>query len=505
MTTTVFILWTMVLGGIGFLLIQICSWLYQMKKQIDFFETFPGPKLHWIYGNLHQNPGPNQKGLDWRIRHPQMYGNVYRLYYSILRPVLNLDGPEVIKAAVKSGAKKVLTGPGYRYFYPWLGDGLLVSKGAKWFRNRRLLTPAFHFDILKPYTNVYNTAAEKLGAKFDRVCDKCESFEIFGPVSLGTLDVMLTCAFSYNQNIQEIGDDHPYVKAVKGLANLLLKRFFNPIMDIDWLYYRTADGKRFLELSEFTHSVSENIIKERRKNLKQSPGSNKGRLDFLDILLSAKDETGKGLDDIEIRDEVETFLFEGHDTTASAISWTLYSLAQYPECLAKVQEELDDVIGQDVNQPIKWEDLANLNYLTLCIKEGMRLHSPVPFIGRITDKEIVLEGRKIPPGIRIDMNLYMVHHNPNVWGDDHMEFKPERFEIDNRADKDSYAFIPFSAGPRSCIGQNFAMNEMKVVIGRIVHKYNISVDETHVIEKVPELIMRAKDGIKLFVTSREKM
>jgi cytochrome P450 len=225
-------------------------------------------------------------------------------------------------------------------------------------------------------------------------------------------------------------------------------------------------------------------------------------LDFLDILLTAKDEDGEGLTYQEIRDEVDTFLFEGHDTTASAISWALYSLAEHPEYQTLCQEEIDHVLQGRSDDNIQWSDLGELSYLTMCIKEALRLHCPVPFIERETTKALTIDGVTLPARSLVDIQIYRLHHNAAVWPDS-LEFRPTRFLPENLLKIDNFSFVPFSAGPRNCIGQHFAMHEMKIAIARILRKYNLALDAEFKVQKKVGVVMKTADGMYLKVSLRK--
>ncbi|XP_021365497.1 cytochrome P450 4F5-like [Mizuhopecten yessoensis] len=211
----------------------------------------------------------------------------------------------------------------------------------------------------------------------------------------------------------------------------------------------------------------------------------------------ARDENGKGLTREEIRNEVDTFLFAGHDATASAISWILYTLATHPEHQTKVQEEIDRVLAGRESDRLEWDDMPKLEYLTMCINEGMRLYTPVPIIHRQSTKEFTIDGKKFPPGTYMSIGVYSVHHNPTVWENPH-QFIPQRFSKENTAKADSFSFIPFSAGPRNCIGQTFAMNEEKVTIARILHKYTLEADPKVEVKLKAAAVMRSLNGVYLF-------
>ena len=244
--------------------------------------------------------------------------------------------------------------------------------------------------------------------------------------------------------------------------------------------------------------LADDIISKRKRLIKGNPTqNNKKYVGFLDILLLAKDDKGQGLTGEEIRHEVDTFLFGGHDTTASAISWIIYALAKHPEIQEKCRNEIKATLENEDTHDMIWDSLVQLPYLTQCVKEGLRMYSPVPYVMRQLTMPLELDGHIIPTNTVVGIPISSVHHNEVVWGEDHDEFKPERFHPDNIQKMDSHAFIPFSAGPRNCIGQNFAMHEIKVIVARVLQHFELSVDEKHLVERLTLMVMRAKNGIKL--------
>ena len=256
------------------------------------------------------------------------------------------------------------------------------------------------------------------------------------------------------------------------------------------------------------HEYADRVICERKKALGLEGGRTgeegesvleraarqRKYLDFLDTLLTAVDEDGNGMTDLEIRNEVDTFLFEGHDTTTSGISWTLYCLARYPEHQQKVREEVNNVLmGQEW---LEFDDLKELKYTQWCIKEAMRLYPPVFNYFRKTSADIELDGYLVPKGVLIAINVYSIHRHPDIW-ENPDEFDPLRFHPDNTEGRDPYAYIPFSAGQRNCIGQNFAMNEERVVVASIVRRFRLSLVEGHEVEMVPKVVLRTKNDIQM--------
>ncbi|CAH2310736.1 cytochrome P450 4B1-like [Pelobates cultripes] len=190
-------------------------------------------------------------------------------------------------------------------------------------------------------------------------------------------------------------------------------------------------------------------------------------------------------------------MFAGHDTTTSGISWILYCMAKYPEHQKKCREEIRAFLGE--RDTMDWEDLSKMPYTTMCIKESLRLYPPVPIISRQLAKPITFyDGRSLPAGTVVLVNIYCIHRNPNVWKDPEV-FDPQRFSLENSSNRHPHAFVPFSAGPRNCIGQAFAMNEMKVAVALTLNRFEILPDLANTPLKLPQIILRSKNGIHVYL------
>ncbi|KAK6326095.1 hypothetical protein J4Q44_G00017390 [Coregonus suidteri] len=381
----------------------------------------------------------------------------------------------------------------YRFLIPWIGDGLLVSKGQKWFRHRRLLTPGFHYDVLKPYVKLMADSAKTMLDKWETHSKSDESFELFEHVSLMTLDSIMKCAFSSNTNCQTVrggeSGTNSYIKAVYELSDLVSVRLRTFPYHSEWIFQLSPHGYKYRKACNVAHSHTEEIIRKRKEALKDEKELGriqaKRNLDFLDILLCVRDEDQQGLSDEAIRAEVDTFMFEGHDTTASGISWTLYSLACNPEHQQICRDEV--ISALEGRNTMEWEDLSQIPYTTMCIKESLRLYPPVPGISRkITKPMTFFDGRTVPEGCLVGTSIFGIHRNATVWENPNA-FDPLRFLPENSAKRSPHAFVPFSAGPRNCIGQNFAMNEMKVVVAQTLRRYQLTEDPMKKPKMIPRL------------------
>uniref|UniRef100_A0A669CXK5 Cytochrome P450 family 4 subfamily F member 8 n=1 Tax=Oreochromis niloticus TaxID=8128 RepID=A0A669CXK5_ORENI len=306
-------------------------------------------------------------------------------FYHLVR----LFHPDYVKPLSNDSA------PNYKSFFSVSGHSLLISNGEVWSRKRRLLTPAFHFDILKNYIAVFNSSSKIMHDKWCRlVAEGKTNLEMFDHVSLMTLDSLLKCAFSYDSNCQESSSE--YVSAIVELNDLATRRQENILHHWDWIYWKTQQGKRFKQALNTVHRFTRDVVQKRRTFLSQQRETEtqsdvaltaRRRKDFVDIILLTKDEDGKGLTDEEIQAEANTFMFAGHDTTASAICWTLYNL-----------EVMDLMEGRD-GQEIEWEDLSTFPSHHVH-QRGLRLHSPVPGVTRKYTQDMVLPGNRTVQQVR---------------------------------------------------------------------------------------------------------
>ncbi len=196
-------------------------------------------------------------------------------------------------------------------------------------------------------------------------------------------------------------------------------------------------------------------------------------------------------------------MFEGHDTTAANMAWTLHLLAKNPDIQKRAQEELDEIFESDPKRGATAEDLANMKYLERCIKEGLRLYPSVPLMSRTLHEEATVEGKTVPAGTNVILMNYILHRDPKHFPDPE-KFDPDRFLPENSRGRHPYSYVPFSAGPRNCIGQKFASMEEKIVISSVLRNFDMTTT-TNNVTAIPELILRPKNGVPIKLTPREKI
>ncbi|XP_044157265.1 cytochrome P450 4A4-like [Bufo gargarizans] len=481
--------------GLLYLLFKVSKLYLIWRDMVTTFRPFPSPLCHWLYGNAREFLQIG-KELDLIYQWAQSYTYGFPLWLGNFFACLIITHPDYAKAVLaRQDPKDDLA---YRFIIPWIGEGLLVSAGQKWFQHRRLLTPAFHYDVLKPYVSVMSDCTKIMLDKWEQVVPDKNPLELFHYVSLMTLDTIMKCAFNYQSNVQT-DSENAYIKAVYELSHLVDHRFRHFMYHNDLIYNLSPYGFRFRRALKVAHEHTDKVIKQRKTLLNSEKQldkiSQRRHLDFLDVLLCAKDENGHGLSDKDLRAEVDTFMFEGHDTTASGISWILYALAKHPEHQERCREEIKEVLGE--RDTVEWEDLGKIPYTTMCIKESLRVYPPVPGVARKLSKPITFcDGRSLPEGARIILSIYCINRSPYFWKDPEV-FDPLRFSVENSAGRHPHAFLPFAAGFRNCIGQNFAMNEMKVAVALILQRFQLILDPENEPQKVCQIVLRSMNGIHL--------
>lgn len=390
----------------------------------------------------------------------------------------------------------------YSFLHPFLKTGLLTSNGEKWHHRRRMLTPAFHFDILKEYFEVFKEESDKLVLSLrEAVGNEVNIVPISTQFTLNTI-----CESAMGVKLSDLGNDGiVYRENIYKVGKLLFLRLIKPWLRVNVLYSILGYKKQLDEVLKPVLQFTESIIKQRKQNFVSESATvgnddeniyfrtKKRRYAMLDTLLQA--ERNGLIDNEGIVEETDTFTFEGHDTTSSAITFTLLLLAHHPEIQEKILKEIREVF--DVKTELTIDGLSKLEYLDRVIKESLRIYPPVAFISRELSEDFIHDGFTQPKGSGCNIHIYDIHRDPVAFPDPET-FNPDRFLPENCATRSNYAFIAFSAGMRNCIGQRFAMLELKTVLVKIVTNFKIfPVTKRDEVIFLGDLVLRAKNPIEM--------
>ena len=366
---------------------------------------------------------------------------------------------------------------------PLLGDGLLISEGEFWRRQRRIAAPAFHN---KRIAGFVATMAECTEATLARWRGMTEPFDVAAEMMGLTLDIIARTMFS-----KDVRGEVETVRRLTDVVVALPPNMLDLLGFPEWLPRRQPPAYRRV-IAEFDAMVAR-LLTERRAD-----GIDRG--DLLSMLLAARDpETGEGMSDKQLRDEILTIFLAGHETTANALTWTWYLLARHPEAEARLHDELDRVLG---GRPPSFADLAELKWTRMVIEEAMRLYPPAHTIARMAIGEDRIGGVRIPPGASITISIYVTHRNPNLWPEPE-RFDPERFAPAVGARRHRFAYLPFGGGPRICIGSSFALAEAQVIIAAIAQRYRLRLAPDRLVEPIGLVTLRPRTGVWMTLEPRK--
>lgn len=491
------------------LVIILCLWLLKkyiayrrFTSKLDIFPQFKGLPL---IGNAHKLIDVNQTvhvSLKWfndcKTSHTTYIGTV---------PYLIVCDPELAEVILSSNVL-IDKSMEYKFLSAWFGDGLLTSTGEKWKSHRKILTPSFHYTILEEFVQTFDKASKVLVRKLeDEVISNNTSVEIYKYLTLCTLDIICETAMGTVINAQD-NPNMAFVQCINEMCHIMFLRCMSPLR-FYWLYrlskFHQKERKALKVLREFSNT----IITKRRKAL-ETQGTldtvdefgTKRKHSFLDVLLQAT-VNGRKLTDEEIREEVDTFMFEGHDTTAAALGFSTYLLSKHQDVQQKVYDEIISVIGTDKNKSVTMDELNQLKYTEMVIKESLRLYPSVVAFSRTLSKDVPYKNGVIPKGLRVAFNAYNMHRNPDTFPNPE-KFDPERFLLENTVKRHPYGYIPFSAGPRNCIGQKFAMLELKSTITKMLRYFKIlPAIPQHDINVISMMTIKSSNGILVRFQRRE--
>jgi cytochrome P450 len=374
---------------------------------------------------------------------------------------------------------------GYDKLRDLLGSGLVTSEGDFWKRQRRIANPAFHRERIAHFADVMVDCATHMLDGWRTRIPEGARFDVADEMMRLTLRIIGLTMLSADVE----GRSSSVAKAVDEVLHITINRIRGMVIWPEWL--PTPENRRYDSARGALDGVVNSMIAERRRS------SDTSKDDLLSMLMAARDpETGDGMSDVQLRDEVMTVFLAGHETTANALAWTFYFLSLHPYVADKLREEVKEVLG---DRPPKLQDLERLVYADKVIKESMRLRPPVWALTRSTIEDDVIAGYRIAQGSWVFISSYVTHRDPRFWPNPE-GFDPERFSLEEEAKRPKCAFLPFLAGPRKCIGETFAMMEARLILATVVQRVRMDLVPGRRVELDPTVTLRPKGG--LWMTAR---
>ncbi|KAI8635908.1 cytochrome P450 [Parasitella parasitica] len=435
------------------------------KEKIQ--DVIPGPRRLPMVGNLYDMLPDLTAGWEKQFN---TYGNLVSV--NILgSEMVGTNHPAIAELFVKESeyfTKKI--GNALKEIKDFGGGGLFTSDtdAEEWKLAHKLLMPAFSPRAIKAYQPEMGAIAQetiKVLGEY-KPDDKVEMLQWCTNLTFETIGRI---GFGYSFDLMHRDKpSHPFIDAMAYALSNSLNRFARPA----FMKHLPLESNRAWDRgNNLMKSIVDNVILER----KNSPDAKNKEKDLLGFMLNARDEHGDGLTDENIRDQVVTFLIAGHDTTANTIAWVLYEFTRNPHVEAKVLQEIANAGITSDSLPTV-EQISSLKYLHKVLKETLRLHSPLRTISKYCQKDCVVPGGyRIKAGISCVISILNMHLNPQVYPEPH-KFDPERFSPEEEQKRSRYAWMPFSTGPRACIGMAFALQEAKTIISMFLHRYKFCYD-----------------------------
>ncbi|MFQ5961726.1 MAG: cytochrome P450 [Candidatus Methylomirabilales bacterium] len=434
----------------------------------------PGPRGYPLLGLLHKAwQDPPRFFLDVALR----YGEVVRLRMGVHRAYL-LSHPEHIKHVLQDNfLNYVKSPPRIEKIKPLFGEGLTTSEGDAWRRQRHLIQPAFHRERIAGFTAVITDATTAMVEHWRTSAAK--PLDIAAEMLQLTRGITLKALFSTDLKDEAAAVDRALTIVLEhinrtawALINLperlrtpRTRRFQHALTVLDTFVYRMIDERRYTE---------------------------KGTDDVLAMLLSARDEeTGEGMSDRQLRDEVMTMFVAGHQTTSNVLAWTWYLLSKNPEVQRRLQAELVRVLG---SRTPTYQDVPQLTYTRMVIEEAMRLYPPTWITARRPVEADTIGGYHIPANAVVLLSPYVTHHHPAFW-ENPEGFDPDRFTAEQVAERPRYAYFPFGGGPRVCVGRSLALVEAQLIIATVAQQYRLDLVPGYPVEPQAMMTLHPRHGV----------
>jgi cytochrome P450 len=416
-------------------------------------------------------------------RYTELLGDTFRFYFGGVREAIVTTNPVVIQHVLKTNSENYQKSEiQVKRMGHFLGKGLLTSHGEVWRTQRRLIQKGFdrkQLDILSSL--MQDSLAESL-RDFERQA-RMGPVDIYPQLMKITFEMVGRSLFGAHLKEEDI---HLISGTIATVQEFLVRQTIQPYLN-PW-FGVSGELRRHEEMRTRADGILLDYIKQRRQ---EAPGH-----DLLQILLDARYSNGAGMSDELVLSESMQLLVAGHETSSNALSWLLYLLSSRPDCLERLRQEFDSVLGA---APLSYSDVPKFEFAAQVINEALRLYPPFWMVDRMALSDDRVGDLAIPRGSTVVVFIYGVHHSPRHWPNPE-SFDPELFSKANEKSHPAFAYLPFGAGPRGCIGGNYATLQILMILSVLLRKYDFQLASGQVIEARPMVILRPKNGIRMTFT-----
>jgi cytochrome P450 len=387
--------------------------------------------------------GSTDDSLERMIELFARHGDTYRVFVPARRSYTYVvHHPDDIKRVLVSNHRNYTKGAGIDRIKLLLGRGIMTSEGELWTRQRYMMQPFFHRRVISEFASIIALANDRFSARWDALAGRGEPINLTEEMSELTLEIVLRSIIGRDlDRLTHERGSNPFAVVTK-----------EPARDLQFVYTFRSLSKVLVEL-----------IARRRAEPEE-------HFDYVAMLMSARDkESGAPMSERELIDEVFTLIVAGHETTASGLNWTWYLLSQHPQVEALLHAEID--AAPELAVP-SLQQMEAFKYTRQVVDETLRLYPPGWVLSRRTIEADVLGGYPVAAGTNVLLPLYLLHRHPQFWQQP-QAFLPERFAPEHEAQRPRFAYMPFAAGPRHCIGETFALYEMLVHLYKVARRYRL--------------------------------
>jgi cytochrome P450 len=444
----------------------------------------PGPVGHRLLGSL---PAVRKDPIALFLDSARTYGDIARLRFGP-RTGHIVSHPDYVKHVLQDNFRNYgKQTRGFQALRELLGQGLLTAEGDFWLKQRRTAQPAFHHQHIASFADTMGRVTGEMLDAWDRSPDPTVPVDVADLMMNLTMRIVGLTLLSrdVSGNAADVG------QALNTILHLTMSHITR-IVDIP-RSWPTKRNRTFKSARATLDGIVLQIIADRRQ------AGATAEKDLLTMLMAAKDpETGEGMSDAQLRDEVMTIFLAGHETTANALTWTWYLLSKHPGIARQMEEEVDRVLSGRVPT---LADLGQLTYTKQVLEESMRLYPPAWMIARSATGEDTIGGYHIPQGSIVFTSPYVTHRHPEFWPNPE-GFDPDRFTAEQTAQRHKFAYFPFGGGPRLCIGREFALMEAHLIIAQVAQRYRLHLVAGHPVEPEPMVTLRPRHGLKMTLHRR---
>lgn len=442
----------------------------------------PGPPGYPIVGAL---PKVMKDPLPFLTQAAREYGDVVLLGGFGSQKFYLVTHPDDIERVWKTHHRNYVRGSNFRLLKPLGGDGLFLSEGDAWRAQRKLLQPAFHVTRLMGMVDTINASIETMIGRWGREIVPGRPFDLEREMMSLLIEISVKTLFG----TEVAGDTATVHETITTAFSILHRRVLSAVPFPWWVPF--PSHVRFLRAVARLEEVVYRLIGERRRSGVEGN-------DVLSTLLSVRDEAGEPMPDKQVRDEVVTMLVAGHESTGATLSWALYLLSRYPQVTRRVEAELAEVLG---GRTPGFQDLPRLQYLSMVLKETLRLYPPFWMLTRTPLTDDTLSGCRVPAGSILMFSSYVTQRRPDFWPNPEA-FDPERFLPERSEGRPQFAWYPFGGGPRLCIGGRLAEMQALLVLAAVLQRHELHAVPGRRVEPAAMLSLRPKGG--LWMTLHER-